>query len=259
MKENRLNLKLKNNHADKNILFLGILGIVIYKIWKYVVSLFLPYGESSFNYYAEQSLYTFYRIIATLIGAFLLGKFYKEIKSELGFGAKKYYLANFLVLIPFWFLIHYLFVDSKFYLSSFKFELVFNLFTGSFEEIFFRGLILVGLSQYFNKFKSILMSSLIFTIWHYDVVNYQLDYLAIFIFSIYFGLCYLNGSSLLSLVLIHFLWDQVVFGFYWGRIGNLNDYQTSNIILIADIILTSSFTFYFFRKQLGEFRLKDLK
>ena len=118
----------------------------------------------------------------------------------------------------------------------FIFELFFNLTTGTFEEVFFRGLILIGLSQYLKPFQSIILTSAIFSLWHYDVVSHPIEYLNIFIWSLYAGYCFLNGASLLSLALFHFFWDQIIFGFYWDNVLDISPYLTSLLIIIFILI-----------------------
>jgi len=219
MKFNQFTSKLNYFSTNHLVLIYGILGISLYKVWKYIVSHFFIQDGSSFTYYEEQIFFTLYRMIASLVGIFLLKKFFRTFKDEWFFGEKKYYISNLFIIIPLWFLMHYQVNNFSFRPFHFTGELFFNFFTGTFEEIFFRGLILVGLSQYFAPLKSTIIASALFSIWHYDVTHLAGDFINIFLFGVYAGLCYLNGASLFSLILFHFLWDQVVFGFGWKSIS----------------------------------------
>ncbi len=224
-----------------SVLIYGILLMATYKIWKYVVfNFFIQYQDEDTHYYLTQACYTLYRIFATVVGMFIMIKYYQNFKMKFFKDNFKITAINLFLILPIFFFAHWLSFDVSFYLARFLKEVFFNVFTGSFEEIVFRGLILVGLAQYFKPMTSIFLSSLLFSLWHYDVINDPIAYVGLFFWSFYAGLCYLRGASLASLILFHFLWDQIFFGFNWSSTIELSDNVLTlihTVILIPFILL----------------------
>jgi membrane protease YdiL (CAAX protease family) len=169
----------------------------------------------------------------SFVGLLIIKKYFKKFKQEFKIGNFNIFILNAVFLVAYFFS-RYLLQNFKFYISSFKLEIFFNFFTGTFEEIFFRGIILVGIAQYLKPVPSILLSAFLFAIWHYDVVNYPFEYFHLFAWGVYAGFCYLYGSSLLSLSLFHFLWDQIYFGLDWGGVDkSLNFFLINNIFFLT--------------------------
>lgn len=256
MERNILNSKLESYIPNKSLLIYGLLGVILYKIWKFLIIHLIPFPNPTLRYYLEQTFFTLYRLFISIGGAYLLSKYFVNFKNEWKIGGDRYFKTNFFILIPLWFFIHIFLLGFTPDQTQFIWELFFNIFTGSFEEIFFRGLILVGFSQYISPRKSLILSSLLFSIWHFDVFSNPADYLASFLFGMYLGLCYLHGTTLLSLILVHFLWDQVVFGFNWGKFSGLDTAGTNNLIIMVDIFLICSLLVVNFRKDLFEKNIK---
>ncbi|MFA6239042.1 MAG: CPBP family intramembrane glutamic endopeptidase [Bacteriovorax sp.] len=253
MQINVFNTKLKSYSENPSILLYGFLGIVLYKCWKYFINIALIEGAQAtkWRYIVEQSSHSGFRFLATFLGLIFMQKHYKEFVSEFFIGKKEIFFFNILLIIPVYFLARYLTFGYSFDGGIFFFEFFFNMSVGAFEEIFFRGIILVGLSQYFKPMASIVLSSLLFSLWHFDVVSTYVNYIDIFVWSIYASLCFMYGASLLSLILFHYLWDLVFFGFGWDNYYKIPDYQ----IVMSVIALISFATFCLFRNDLRkEFR-----
>lgn len=247
MIQNVLNSKLSSNSKKISILGFGLIVVIIYKIWKHLVLGFSANHLEFSGYYFEQIYFNVFRISASILGVVLIKKNYKDFKACWTIGNKKIFICNIFFIIPLYFISRYAMFDFSFKLINFSLELFFNFFTGTFEEIFFRGIILVGISQYLKPGKSILLTSVIFALWHYDVVFHPVYFLSIFIWSMFAGICFLNGASLLSLIIFHFLWDQVYFGFGWWEMSNISVFK----IEFAPNMIILFFTILLFGKQIG--------
>ena len=226
--------KYKNAEDCIKLLTIGMAGIVLYKIWK-KLSMALPLFGTDDLYIFSQSAFTIYRIFATILGLFLIKKYYSNYKKEFQFD--NFLIFNLFIVLPIYFFTRYLIFNFKFSINIFLTEIPFNFFTGTFEEIFFRALIMIGLLKFMKPIWAILTSALIFSLWHYDVILYWPDYFLIFLWGVYAGLCYQRGASLLSLSLFHFLWDQVFFGFYWEIPPGVSINKLVAVLAISEIIL----------------------
>ncbi|MCH8534674.1 MAG: CPBP family intramembrane metalloprotease [Flavobacteriaceae bacterium] len=87
------------------------------------------------------------------------------------------------------------------------------------EEILYRGYILRNLMNSFNHFVALLISALIFALFH--GVNSQTNFLTfinIFLGGIMFGLCYMQNKNLWLPISLHFSWNyfQCLFGLNAG-------------------------------------------
>lgn len=226
--------KYKNVQDSSKLLILGIAGIILYKVWK-KVSMAFPLIETDNFYLYSQSLNTVYRILATVIGFIFIKKYFCDYKRELRLD--RFLLINALLVIPLYFLSRYMLFSFGFKFNSFLIEIPFNFFTGTFEEILFRAFIMIGLMRFMKPIWAILLSSLLFSLWHYDVVGYWPEYILIFLWGVYAGLSYLWGASLLSLCLFHFLWDQVFFGFSWEFPQGVSSEKLMAIEALAEMVL----------------------
>jgi len=230
---------IPNLKRDKNkiaLLVIAIILFVVYKLWKFFfIERFmgvLPYE----HYYGHQFLLTIYRVIATIIGSLIFFKFYHNPKSQLKINIHNKYLWIFSAHLVTLFCLRFLFNDFSFLsIKSFLFEIFFNLFTGSWEELIFKGMLLIGLYKITNKkYLSIIICAIVFSLWHYDVVFHNLKFISIFTWALFSSICFFNGASLLLLIIYHFVWDQICFGFLWQNIINETWYISS--LIVVDLI-----------------------
>ena len=243
---NILSSKLKVDANAKHLIILCLVVIILYKFWKsFIVGFHDASSSLETYYYFDQTGFSFYRALATAVGLFLIQKNYVNFKSEFLIGHKKIVLLNIFSLVLFFGLNLTFSSGFTFRISHFTKELLFNFLTGSFEEIIFRGILLVVFARYFRPMKSIFISSLLFSLWHYDVVSSGFNYVTIFLWSCVTGLSFCLGVSLLSLIIVHFLWDQIHFGFYWdtmpGLLSNVHAFLLCLMSIVFFIFLYMSF------------------
>ncbi len=242
----------KNNFLDKlqhkgpQVLIYGFLLIAIYKVWKTAAySWFIQSLESDIQYASFELAKTIYRIAATIAGVLILRKYFSQYKREIFKDNVKITCFSLLIILPLVFISRTWMFDFSFFPKSFIRELFFNFFTGTFEEIAFRGLILVGLAQYLNPLLSVFLSSVIFSLWHYDVIEHYSSYFFIFTWGFYAGLSYLRGNSLFSLIIFHFLWDQIFFGLNW----TLSPHYSQGFVSFTECLIIAPFIWLLLREK----------
>ena len=245
---NKFENKLKASANEWIIVSSGILLIVIYKFWKITIHKYSYLNSYGNDYQFNQICLSFYRIVASIAGVFLISKYFKNNSFEFQLGNMRILFLNIFVFIPCLWLSRYFLFGLSFSINNFIFEAIINFFVGSFEEIAFRGLILIGLSRLLSPLKSILLSSLIFALWHYDVVPNSWEYIFIFLWGTYAALCIYRGASLLSLILFHYLWDLVMFGCGFENVNNI-PYPLINGV---DAALNILFILILFHKSFAE-------
>lgn len=234
---NILSSKLKEEANAKHLLILGLIVIILYKVWKnFIIGFHDSSSSLGVYYYFDQTGFSVYRALASALGLFLIQKNYVNFKAEFLIGHKKIALLNIFSLVLFLGLNLTFKGGFIFRISHFSKELFFNFLTGSFEEIIFRGILLVVFARYFRPMKSIFISSLLFSLWHYDVVSSGFEYVIIFLWSCVTGLSYYVGASLLSLIIVHFLWDQIHFGFYWDTMPGLISSVYAFLLCLMSIV-----------------------
>ena len=101
----------------------------------------------------------------------------------------------------------------------------FYIAVGFWEEFAFRGLIFTALCRILSFKPALITSSIYFSLWHFDVYTNSIAFIEAFLISSVFTTFYYLGVSLLSLSIIHFLWDQVHFGFFWHNSHSSNLYD----------------------------------
>ena len=86
------------------------------------------------------------------------------------------------------------------------------------EELFFRGYILNNLLVSFNKYISLIISSLLFSLMHAANPSFSLiSFIGLFIAGLFFGLSYIFTRSLWFPIALHFSWN-----FFQGSIFGFN-------------------------------------
>lgn len=99
--------------------------------------------------------------------------------------------------------------------GKFNFELFVNFAVGFWEEFAFRGIIFAGLCSLISFNKAIVLSSLYFSLWHIDVYSSPGAFAMLFFAGVVFASLFSLGTSLVTVSLIHFLWDQFHFAVTW--------------------------------------------
>lgn len=198
--------------SDYFCLFLGISIAFIYKFWKVLCR---KYTNGFFD---DQILFSFFRILSSLGIVFYIRKyradFIRFFKLSDNFKSLSFIFVYSLVVFV------NLYLDFKgfnFDFKVFRFEFFNNFFVGIFEELVFRCLIFLSLRSLLGLKWSMFLSSLIFSFWHYDVVEVSMDYLSIFLFGILASLLLERGFSLIYLILTHALYDTIFLGFLWDQ------------------------------------------
>jgi membrane protease YdiL (CAAX protease family) len=78
------------------------------------------------------------------------------------------------------------------------------------EELLFRGIVQNLLAEKLGAVKAILLTSVVFTVWHVGVWAFQpFVYAQIFLAGIFLGVVYLRSGSLLLVIAIHALFDAL--------------------------------------------------
>jgi membrane protease YdiL (CAAX protease family) len=241
--------KIQNKESAWKPLLIGLTVVILYKFWKKLSLKFLS-GNSDSLYIHSQMAYTFFRAAAAIFGITVLKKYYYNYKVELSLD--KFLLFNFIIILPAYFFIRLALFKFGFDQKAFSTELPFNFFTGAFEEIFFRGLIFIGLAHYMKTYWAMILSAILFSLWHFDVIFYWPEYIIIFCWGFYAAICFANGASLFSLTLFHFVWDQIFFGINWEFISDnsaARAIELSAILQICLLIFGSIFVFFKFRQK----------
>jgi len=218
---------------------MGVFFTLAYKGFKFYLRESIGLDPSE-DYQLYEGLSTGFRFLNSCVGVgFCIWYFRTPRKlfavdwNKLGLMAALFPLTFFILKLRFFGL-------PVFELRRFFLEIPINLFTGISEEFVFRGMILFGLMHYMGKWKAIIFSSLYFMLWHYDVVQLPLPLFAIFLASVFFCVVFVKGASLLTLSIVHFLYDQIHYGLGWE--GIQTPFYTAlvctlNIILIRLTIM----------------------
>lgn len=192
----------------------GILLALVYKGWK---AWFRQHWQidPQADYLVYQSLATVFRAVNAGLGAVLFfklvpfpGYFFSTLNRKTCWLLLAYLVTYSLIRLAFYDL-------TLFKPDNFFFELVFNSMTGISEEIVFRGLIFFGLLRLVSGPLAVGGSSLLFSLWHYDVYTGIADFVFLFFAGVVDALAFSSGVGLLFLALMHFIWDQITFGLVW--------------------------------------------
>lgn len=184
----------------------------------------------------------FFSLVGTFVVVWLFRK-YIDRKTFTSLGFMKSFLAiDILFGLLFGFIIMLLgftclILTNQLFFLSFQFKPIeFILSIGLFifvavsEELFLRGYILNNLLTSFNKYISLIISSLIFSLLHAANSNFNsLSFIGLFIAGIFFGLVYIYTRSLWFPIALHFSWNffqGTIFGF------NVSGIDTYSLIVI---------------------------
>jgi membrane protease YdiL (CAAX protease family) len=121
-----------------------------------------------------------------------------------------------------------LFFQTKISFSSSEFLLTF--FKATVEEVIFRFLLINFLLGYFNNFKSLIISSVLFSLAHFSIEPTATDYimlLARLISGYYMGRAYLSTSSLVAPITLHTVFNLSILFF-----TSVRNYNPSEFLII---------------------------
>lgn len=207
-----LNFKVGGRTEAKQMVFWSVVLCMTYKVWKLINRAYL-HNDPIADYIQYEEFNTIYRFLGTLIGFWLIRIYYQSSQDTFRLiHSWKSFLVEILYPVGFGLMV-FVIDDVEWHWFRFKTELPFNFFTGFFEEFAMRGLLFVGLLQLLGLRKAILTSSLLFSLWHYDVYQQLESYISTFLVGVIMATLYAEGSSLVSLALNHFVWDQFAYGF----------------------------------------------
>jgi len=117
-----------------------------------------------------------------------------------------------------------------------------------FEEIFMRGIILVGLLKRYSPKKSIIISALIFGIWHFNVVQSVNATLI----GLILGVIYYKTNSLILCITLHM--TNNIFAPVMGAVKEYMGYTPNIISFVVGVVIFTGSALLFFRylKELDE-------
>ncbi len=234
---------LESKKQAKIAIVISLLVLVIYKIWKFSLR---EFGlHPLFDYYTYEFLSSVYRTLGAFFCGGLAYKLYKKPTRRVLY--KNNYNLSFAKYLPFAFLIISILIitkDISILSLDFLFEVLINIPVGFFEELSFRALLFVGLCAYVKKGHAIIISSFIFSLWHFDVGPQTFtNYFFLFMVGVTFSLFYLVGTSLLHLSLFHSIYDMIVIGLTSDlSIGEL--FNLHLLWIISPVVLVSIMKFY---------------
>jgi len=84
------------------------------------------------------------------------------------------------------------------------------IFTSTSEEMFWRGYIQGKLNLKYNCYKSLGLTSILYSTIHISSINLPLVFIAL-VMGLMWGLLYNWSNSLLSVILSHIIWTELVF------------------------------------------------
>jgi membrane protease YdiL (CAAX protease family) len=219
-------LMIKNS---KRALLISLALIFFYKLWKIIVKEYLGVVPSE-DYYLYEGLNTAYRYFGAILSVYLCAQW--VIDKTLVFSKKidRYSWLLILYLVIYFSYRAFFSIKPTSY-EIFIFEFIVNFSVGFFEEYAFRGLLLLSLIKFMGTPVAIIISSVIFSIWHYDVYPKELfPYLLAFLFSVNMSLLVVLKRSLFQLAIFHFLFDQI----YFNTFGVPNKYE---LWLVLEVLL----------------------
>ena len=187
------------------------------------------YGNLNLPKTSEQQLIIqFFTFIGTILVVGLFVKYVdKEKFIDIGFQLKNRInefstglLIGFIImLLGFGFLElidEIQFQGIEFDLKEFSFSILLFILVALAEEIFFRGYILRNLMNSYNKYVALLISSVIFSLFHGFNPNIDIiGFTNIFLSGILLGITYIHTKNLWFPIALHFSWNffQTVLGF----------------------------------------------
>ena len=216
-------------------LFFGCVFAIAYKMWKHYLLTSLKLDPET-NYYNFQFLCTVFRVATTLLSCSIAIFLFRKFRALWTRSNSEMLLVLSLYPIAFFIFKNLALTLDETPLRHFGYELFFNFFAGTSEELIFRALILTALWNFLSFWQAAILSSALFSAFHYDVVSGYWDYLFLFSWSLVFSVAFAGRVGLLALCMIHFLWDQIHFGLIWSG-------QGGPVIATALILLDLLFLF----------------
>ena len=108
-----------------------------------------------------------------------------------------------------------------------------------YEEIMFRGYILNNLMQSFNKWVALIISALLFAVFHMDNPSANIiPLLNIFLAGILLGLNYVYTKNLWFAIMLHFSWDFFEGPIFGYKVSGLNLQSLLQTEMKGDVLLT---------------------
>lgn len=226
---------LYNSNKDANTaLLLSVLMAISYKAWKWYLRdiVNLDPIHDYFNYETYSTFFRYFGAVICLVTAYNL---HNDKSNLLKTNSRLVFFPLLLFPLGFFVIKSHLFGFSFLYVKFMQ-ELPINFGVGFWEESLFRGLLFTSLCRYMKTSYAVIFSGLLFTAWHFDLDISLQEFVGIFLVSYYFTLIYILGASIFQISVLHFIWDQIHFGFIWGE-GSLN-YLVHTYIFVVSIILT---------------------
>ncbi len=124
--------------------------------------------------------------------------------------------------------------------TNFKILFAFaSIFVALHEEIVYRGVIQNFLLQKYSPIQSILITSIIFTIYHIGAIDWYINlYIQVFLASIILGFIYYKTNSFVLVVILHTLYDAlVVFTPLAKTLRPIITYQEATYLMIVVLVL----------------------
>lgn len=233
----RPTIVMKSKHHAIFIVIAGLIFALAYKIWKFYLRNYLGLDPSQ-NYFEYEELNTLFRIVNSIfaIGACLIC-YTNRRKLFLGENTQ---VRIALLLYPLVYLCIKVLFGNIMSAPYFFDELIINIFVGISEELIFRGCVFGGLWLVIGFWPGCILSSFLFSIWHFDVVSTSLDFIYIFFASLVYVFGFVAQGGLFMLFISHFLWDQICYGIQWAIPITMAEKITLMVIDVIVILIIQS-------------------
>lgn len=130
------------------------------------------------------------------------------------------------------------------------------IFTPIFEELLFRRIIFSGLKSNYNTVTALLLSSLLFGIFH-------IDFLDATVFGLWLGWIFLKTNNILLCIIVHSVCNLISFGF--RVIAKVDPEKTvfvyivENVVIISTIMFLLAIVLFYFSAKKNGFVSRELK
>ncbi|TYB31587.1 MAG: CPBP family intramembrane metalloprotease [Candidatus Mcinerneyibacterium aminivorans] len=187
------------------------------------------------RYYIIKSFDLIFVLILTFLFA---GYVSKEKFSDLGLcrdsaiknsflGVLGGFIFIFIVFIFFWGFNYLAVQEVSLNIKGLFFAFIFWMYVAIIEELVYRGYILNNLSKSFNKYISIVIVSILFSLVHASNPNTTiLGFINLFLFGFLVGLYYINKKSLWFPIFFHFSWNFFQGSFFGMNISGLMGFSS---------------------------------
>jgi membrane protease YdiL (CAAX protease family) len=158
--------------------------------------------------FEEEALLTLNRIVISLIVFYLFRQLLLTKKPNYHSLKSPWWIISMLLFLSIPPLANYMDHTTQ----SFKLFYAFTaLFVAIHEEIVYRGVIQELLMRHLSPIKAIVVTSLIFTIYHIGAIDWYINlYIQIFLAGIILGVIYYQTQSLALVIALHTLYDALV-------------------------------------------------